>query len=420
MPERPLAASAPQRLVSTPFLMVTGATFVFFLYVGVLVPLVPRLVEERLGGDELDIGLNLAAFSLTAVLVRPLLARFAERHSLRLLMACGALLTAAATLATAFVGSLWLLLPLRGVQGIGEASVFIGGASLTSGFASPARDAPRRRATSRWRCSAASASARSSARPSSGTTASKLGLLVAAAFAACGAVGSWAVPQRVINAATLGDPQDDEHAATGPFMHPAALRPGIVLALGIGGFTAFNAYMPEHSKAVGLGGSQWVFATYSVTCLVLRVVAAKVPERVGLVRAVTLALAGLIAGLAVLAFIPTVFGVFAAAMLLAVGMSFQYPALMAMALNDAPESERTRVLASFTMFFDVGTILGALVLGVVAEATSKRGGFFGGAVMCALSLVLLWRWLLPWSRQATAVRRCEPNESHDEPAFDLA
>jgi MFS family permease len=86
-------------------------------------------------------------------------------------------------------------------------------------------------------------------------------------------------------------------------------------------------------------------------------------------------------------------------------MSFQYPALMAMALNDAPEAERTRVLASFTMFFDVGTILGALVLGAVAQMTSKRGGFFGGAVLCAIGLTLLWRWLLPYSRQAIAARR---------------
>ena len=85
-------------------------------------------------------------------------------------------------------------------------------------------------------------------------------------------------------------------------------------------------------------------------------------------RAVTIALRRADSpGLAVLAFVPTIAGVFGAAVLLAVGMSFQYPSLMTMALNGAPEAERTRVLSSFTMFFDVGTIVGALVLGVVAE-----------------------------------------------------
>src|SRR4051794_33947345 len=97
---RPTATSGSPRLVSRPFLMVAGATFLFFLYVGVQVPLIPRLVEEQLGGNELDIGLNLAVFSAAAVLCRPWLARFGERHSLRILMTCGALLTATATVAT--------------------------------------------------------------------------------------------------------------------------------------------------------------------------------------------------------------------------------------------------------------------------------------------------------------------------------
>ena len=175
-------------------------------------------------------------------------------------------------------------------------------------------------------------------------------------------------------------------------MHPAALRPGVVLALGIAGFTAFNAYMPEHAKSVGLSGSQWVFATYSVTCLVLRIVGAKLPERVGLVRAVSIALC----------------------------RADQRPD-RARARPDDPRCVRRSDAArrrdvvpvpvadddgartarpmrsglgcssSFTMFFDVGTIIGALVLGVVADLTSKRGGFFGGAVMCSIGLVLLWR-----------------------------
>ena len=39
-----------------------------FVYIGVMTPLLPRLIEEQLGGDEIDIGLNLAAFSIAAVL----------------------------------------------------------------------------------------------------------------------------------------------------------------------------------------------------------------------------------------------------------------------------------------------------------------------------------------------------------------
>src|SRR6478735_6437189 len=368
MPERPDAPGATGRLVSGPFLMVTSATFVFFLYVGVQIPLIPRLVEEHFGADEIAIGLNLAVFSIAAVLSRPALARFGERHTLRLLMFAGAMLTSAATVASAFAPSLWVLLPLRGVQGIGEASVFIGGASLISGFAPATR-----------RAEAAS-------------------YFSAAVFAALGALAVLAASPSRIAAATLGVPESD-HGGSPAFIHRAALRPGIVLACGLAGFTSFNAFMPEHAKSVGLSGSQWVFATYSIGCLLLRIVGAKFPERVGLVRAVTIALSGLTAGLVVLSLVPTVAGVFGSALLLAVGMSFQYPALMTMALNGAPDRERTRVLSSFTMFFDIGTIVGALVLGFVAGVTSKRGGFFGGAVICAIGVVLLWRWVVPGERR---------------------
>ena len=192
-------------------------------------------------------------------------------------------------------------------------------------------------------------------------------------------------------------------AGPAPRYHPAALRPGVVMALGIAGYTGFSAFMPEHAKDVGLGGSQWVFATYSVTCLLLRLAGAKVPERIGLARAVSVALGGLLSGLVVLTTMPTIPGVFLAAVLLAVGMSFQYPALMALAVNSAPDHERTRVISTFTMFFEVGTVTGGLALGTVGGLTSKRGGFAGGAVMTVIGLVMLWRWLVPWTRRVAVV-----------------
>jgi len=394
-----------ERLVTRPFAMVAGATFLFFLYVGVQVPLMPRLIEERLGGHEFDIGLNLAVFSVSAILIRPALGRFGDRHGLRLMMAYGAMLTSSATVGSSFMTSRWTLLPLRGVQGVGEAALFVGGASLINGFAPAAR---RAEAASYFSVAVFGGIG---VGPIVGEWVVgreghfQRGLLVAAAFALCGSIGAWFVPQSVIDAATIDEPKEVRDAGPAPRYHPAALRPGLVMALGIAGYTSFSAFMPEHAKDVGLGGSQWVFATYSVTCLVLRLVAAKLPERIGLARAVSVALGGLLCGLVVLAAVPTIPGVFIAAMLLAVGMSFQYPSLMALAVNSAPEHERIRVISTFTMFFEVGTVTGGLVLGTTANLTSKRGGFAGGAVLAGLGLILLWRWLVPWAQRGAAERR---------------
>ena len=375
--------------------MVTVATFVFFVYVGVQVPLIPRLIEERLGGNEFDIGLNLAAFSVCAILARPMLGRFGDRHGLRLMMIYGALLTCSATIGSAMVMDRWWLLPLRGVQGVGEAGLFVGGASLINGFAPAHR---RAEAASYFSVAVFGGIG---VGPIIGEAVIghghfSRGLLVAAAFALLGATGSCMIAGEARPAVRAPRPACGARATRPPMYHPAAIRPGLVMALGVAGYTAFAAFMPEHAKSVGLGGSSWVFAVYSATCLILRLVGAKVPERIGLARAVSLAIGGLVLGLVVLAALPTIIGVFAGAIFLAVGISFQYPSLMALAVNSVPEEERIRVISTFTMFFEVGAVMGGLMLGMVAELTSKRGGFAGGAVLAAGGMALLWFWLVPW------------------------
>ena len=73
-------------------------------------------------------------------------------------------------------------------------------------------------------------------------------------------------------------------------MHPAAVGPGLVLASGIGSFAVFTAFLPDHARSVGLAGSGGLFTAYSIVCLVLRITGARLPERLGARRSVTIAL----------------------------------------------------------------------------------------------------------------------------------
>jgi MFS family permease len=166
------------------------------------------------------------------------------------------------------------------------------------------------------------------------------------------------------------------------------------------GFATFNAFLPDHVERVGLRDAKWVFAVYSVVCLVVRLVGARVPERMGLGRAVSAALVFLASGLVTLAAAPTPTGVYAGTVLIALGMAFMYPALMAITVNAVPESQRSRVISSFTMFFEVGTAVGGILFGAVAEFAGKRGGFLAGGISAALGLWVLWRMLLPTVRAA--------------------
>lgn len=399
-------------LISGPFLVVTGVTFLFFLYVGVQVPLIPKLIEDRLGGSEFDIGLNLAVFSVSAIAIRPLLGPWGDRYGRRILMVVGSLLAAAGAAASAAVGDRWLLLPLRAVSGIGEGALFVGAATMINDFAPAHR---RAEAASYFSVAVFGGIG---VGPIIGEVLTEgghfgRGLLVSALFAVAASAAALLVPERrpavgrVVDhenptaAESLSDVLVGTPAGAVPEhrFHRAAILPGTVLALGIGGFATFNAFIPEHADSVGLDGSKWVFSLYSIVCLVVRLVGAKLPERLGLARAVTAALSFLACGLVVLGAFATPLGVYAAAVLVGLGMSFMYPALMAMTVNGVSDHERARVISTFTMFFEVGTAGGGLLFGFLAELTSKRGGFLAGAVSSLVGLWFFWTVLLPSVRR---------------------
>lgn len=397
----PLPASR-ERLISPQFVIVTVSTLAFFTYIGVMVATIPRLIENALGGNEFDIGLNVAAFALLAIAIRPALGKFSERHGLRAMMLAGATLAMLATAAMVLINSRWLLLPIRGLQGVGEAAMFVGGTSLTTGVASASR---RAEAASYFSVAVFGGIGFG---PIIAEVVTQHGATRAAQFhtAMWVAVGCIAVSLVLTSRLAADRPASPPNRAdqAGPLFHPAAIRPGFVLAFGIAGFSTFNAFVPKHADDVGLSGAGGVFAVYSIVCLLIRVVGARLPERIGLGRSASIALSALGTGLAMLGAWNSPVGVYASAAVVALGMSFMYPALQTMVVNAADDATRVRAIATFTMFFEVGSIAGGLVLGAVADATSKRGGFLGGAVVCVLGLVFLQRRVL-------GVRRVSERES---------
>ena len=76
-----------ESLLTRPFLIVTGVAFVFFVYIGMLVPIVPLFIEGPLDEGEFGIGVTVAVFALGGDL-RPTAAR-PTRRSVRTTRADG-------------------------------------------------------------------------------------------------------------------------------------------------------------------------------------------------------------------------------------------------------------------------------------------------------------------------------------------
>jgi MFS family permease len=386
------------RLITRPFVLVTSVALIFFVYVGILIPIVPLYIEGPLDAGEFGIGLTVAVFAIAAIAVRPIVGRIADRFGRRVLMVGGALLAAAGGALSGHTSELWQLLGLRGVMGIGEAAVFVGAATLIADLS------PRDRR-------AESASYFSVAIFGGLGVGPILGewllggdddytqaFMYAALFAVAAAVLACFAPSRVESPADEVDGAHHIPSAADdkrPLIHHAAVLPGLVLACTVAAFATFGAFIPDYSREVGMAASGGLFAVYALSSLLIRVFGARMPEQLGPRRAVTIGITNIMISLLILSLIPAVPALWVAAVFMGLGVAFNYPSLMALTVNRASDRDRAMAVSSFTMFFEVGSAIGGLLLGAWAQLVGKQYGFLGGVVFCVVGLWLLRSKVVP-------------------------
>src|SRR3546814_10418911 len=136
-------------------------------------------------------------------------------------------------------------------------------------------------------------------------------------------------------------------------LHPAAILPGSVLLLGILGFTGYAAFLPLYVDQVGADKAGPFLLVYGVIVLAVRIVGARVPDRLGPVRTSSYALVSIAAGVGTVGVVPNVTGIWIGTVLLAIGRSLLFPALFTLAVNGAPAEERSHAVGTFSLFFDL-------------------------------------------------------------------
>ena len=359
-------------MVTGRFLIVTAATFAYFLGLGSLLPTLPRYVEDELGGNGVAVGLVVGAFAVSAAVVRPWAGRFGDRYGRRVLLSGGALLVGVTTLAYTQVDAIAGLVVLRLLTGIGEAAVFVGAATATQDMAPAHR---RGEAASYFSVALYSGLALGPALGEhlADTSGYHRVWLVAGASSLAAAVLGLGTPRTAVT---------DVPRPTS-LLHPAALGPGLVLMLGLIPFTGFAAFLAVYGPDVGLHDTGPVFFAYAGMILAIRLFGAKLPDRLGWHRASTIALASVAFGGLVVAVWASVAAVWLAAIALGLGMSLLYPALFSAALEDVPDHERSQAVGTFSLFFDLSQGVGAPLLGVVVALSSERGAFAVSALIAA-------------------------------------
>lgn len=361
-------------------MLIALASLAYFTADGILLPAVPRYVEGPLGGNDVAVGLSVAAFAVTALFLRPWAGRLGDRRGRRLLMLVGGAAVAVSVLGYVVATTVPLLFVFRLMSGFGEAFFFTGAASAINDLAPESR---RGEAVSFFSLAlyvgiGIGPVIGEALMESAGFTAT---WLVAGGFAVLAAALALGVPETRPEGEPPGEPAG--------LIHPAALRPGTALLASVWGMSGFFAFVPLYALDVGLEGSRFVFLLYSAIVVVIRSFGARIPDIIGPVVASRSALATSTVGLAVVALWSTPAGLFVGVSIFAVGSALAFPALMMLALRGTPASQRGAIIGTFTAFVDLGFGIGPATLGVVSEAFGYRGLFLTASAVAAGGLILL-------------------------------
>jgi MFS family permease len=353
------------------------------------------------------VGIAVGAFAVGAVLLRPYAGRLGDRYGRRILVIVGAFVVAASAVMYPIASNIGVLVAVRVLGGLGEAAFFVGAGTMIADLAPAAR---RGEAISYWSVAVYSGLAFGPFIGEVVLDASGYDTvwLVSAALALAAGLLALMTRETLTDEARASMLDRDERQ---PLLNRSALPAGVVLFLGLCGLAGFTELVPLYVHDIGLHDSSLVFLLYGCLILVVRIVGAKVPDRLGPRRAGSLALIGGAAGLAVMAAWPSIAGLIVGTILFAAGMSLMYPAMLTLALTGIDDSQRASVVGTVSTFFDLSQGLGALILGGAAALTNDRGGFLAGSLLAIAGLALLWAGIDPRARRT---RPLVPVRAYDE------
>lgn len=363
------------------FVLTVASAAAYFAGLGVVAPVLPQYVEDVLDGGGAEVGLAVGIFAVSAALLRPWVGRVGDQHGRRILVVGGCVAAGVSIAGYGLPGGLAVLLLMRLVSGAGEAAAFVGAATTAQDLAPPLRR---------------------------GQAASYFSIAVYGGLGVGPPLGQWLYDDHGAGwawaasallcflGAAVGTtlPRGGGHApverARGlrAALHPAGLRPGVILALGAAGFAGYSAFVPLYVDEIGVDSPSPALVEYAAIVLVVRIVGSRLPDVLGPRRGPLSALALQATGLLLLAVWASPVGLYASTAVYASGVSLLYPALFPVVVNGAPEVERSQAIATFTLFFDLSQGLGAPLLGTVVALSGNRGAFAVAGLLSALGFIL--------------------------------
>jgi MFS family permease len=341
------------------------ATFLGFLGIGTVLPMLAPHVRYTLHGTDQDVGFVVGIFSFVALAGRLVAGPLADRRGRKIsfltgLFCCG--LAGAAYLLPLGIAGAYLG---RILQGFGEACLYTGAAAWAVEVTGVER---------------------------SGRTLSYLSSGIWGGISCGPVVGQWlgsferaAAVQMVLAAIAFlvitkvreeYHPHEHEHARG--WLPPGILAPGIAIGFVNVHYPVVAGFLVLHLQSRSNSGTT-AFSAYALMILLSRFFLGGLPDRI---RPSITYFAGLFfmaAGLLAIAFAPNRVLAVAAAGLLGFGFSFPWGAVASVVLRRAHPSQRGRAVGVLTAFYDLFVGVSSFAAGAVAHSFGYPAAFLMAA-----------------------------------------
>ncbi|MGJ9458297.1 MFS transporter [Oceanobacillus sp. CF4.6] len=363
------------------FLFIWIANFFVFLGFQMTLPTIPLFVKD-LGGSDQMVGMIVGVFTFSALLIRPYAGHALESKGRGFVYMVGLGIFVIAVGAYAFTASMFLLIIIRMVQGIGWGFSTTAGGTIATDLIPPKR---RGEGMGYFGLSGNIALAFG---PALGLTLAGI-LPFSWLFLICAVFGFIALlfSAKIHYVAVEQSPHKTETMRFDIF-EKTALQPSILLFFITVAFGGIATFLPLHAMEQNVSGIQLYFLVFAIFIMVSRTFAGKLYDRKGH-RYIFLPGALLIfISMLLLSWLPNTTTMLIAAGLFGLGFGGVQPALQAWAVDRAPNNRKGMANATFFSSFDLGVGIGAIGFGQVASFSSYSTIYIASAVSVVAAMII--------------------------------
>jgi MFS family permease len=352
----------------------------------IITPAIPLYVDD-MGGSAFVAGLALLAFSLPSFTVRPFVGRMADRWSAAGVLAVGLMLLA--------IGSVLFLVPLLAMLFVANMIRGMGWAGLnTGGYTVLAMAAPAER---RGEAAGYYTSVTASANiffPALGLwivtehAGFSLVAMLSIAFAALGAPIAWRLKRET------HVPSESRAARDASFA--GLIDRGVLLATGLNLCSnlvnpSVMAFLPLYARSLGIENIGFFYIVSGITNIIVRPVLGKWADTIGRGPSIVIGLLAQLLGLILILAASGLTLILVGGVFFSIGGAIIGSTTTALAMDLANPRTRGQAMATFSISFQLGVGIGAIVSGALIDLVSFAGMYVGSIVIISLGFALIAR-----------------------------